>query len=1362
MAIRDIKWIQFELKNENKAEAFEKMCTHLFCRIYQISGRDIKQDFNQPGLEIFPVPIGEEVIGFQCKYCETSTKFYQESYNSVCKALELYPNLTKIILFTQLKLGNSLRANSAQRRIENLCKKRNCKVDFFCNMQFDLELSKCIDIYDFYFSNERISRMFLDLISLDERNFLLSSNYLDLKLTSNGEVKTMSVLINRFMESGIYLIEGKAGTGKTEILKKIFLKYEENYFECIGIKTSPKQKNDENSLCIKPIFIRLREISTNDLSSRINAIKMQYKITDDDCKFVYFFDGVDEINSTDFIASISVINALEKNKNTHAIFFSTRLDSTNYFVLLNEFKNVIKYSINMLNNLDKYDYINKHVSSEYSSQLIDIVDENEQMFNDIFSLSILCTNSKNVSNDLTVVELIEFDIKSIERINYNKIVSLNLPNPKFNCLQQIVKAICFEMAKESKLQISIKNIQDIVKAIYPNIDYTSMNKIVEVILMMFFDVKENYVTLDTYAMFKHKRYYEYFLYCYLKDNMYENPFLLRELEIFSQRELFISFLLTQEIKEAHKNEDLYKISFLGFIVSKLSKDYCSIYFNKWLNEKIVDPYNEITYYDKIFVDYLCLLNEEEIKNIIDNDELIFGAFINSHNNSMLLFSYLLKNNVDLSWIYTSCPIDFENNNEAYVYYYLYEYLVGKRSFTEIKEYFFNSLDSLPIISKEQYIANIKNNANYNLRIMMRYFVEYNMPKLIEILIDEEMNPERFDKFCYILLDDNISWIFSKIDDGINEPFINILNDKIKKFSDDCKYYCIFAVDYLINKEKKNSTNIESYIEKNNVNHLMTWKSNETVLTILANSLKSDIRFFHSDYHIVASVKEILFSYKKVEEKQCIRLLLDTLNGYSFEWSNFFTYDISIFISNMMGKLNFESTNIRYFIENVSKAKINKFAFVYNIFLVNKNIFIQAFDSDIIKSFYEESKNALCEYDTLSQQQIQYANMLSVYDKNLFYRNILKSINYNIFRPNFSKENLIAIREPMALYCMIEKGLLNKQEQEDFLKRNLLQLDVTKETLYRSFYPDMLKYLYNYIKPLFDYHFNYDVTPEIPLVLNSDFTLKKFDKEFLTAYDYKAYNVHSYDFWCDCIKYLIDNKSEDWIYELLDKNYYPSFWATSISNSAYLIIAALIKNNLANRKFFEYITIHMSSEGYFQLLLAFLYSNNYDIAKRLFQTIYNLVDVMVYYDRKHCESFDYEIMLNKQIMNIIYNSETSDYISTDFDEVLLYQKNPDIYIKKPGYSDEGEFEWKDYNQEWAKFYDNTAKLLSYHIYYKNHIIDEISILSVDGGKGYIPLLNSTTGEYKENEYRFVLLICEKNIVDHYIWHAQYNINKKNDN
>lgn len=1341
MSLRNVKWIDFERKNPNKTEAFEKMCTHIFCREYNISPQDIVQFFNQTGIEISPVLVNKKYIGFQSKFCENSTKFYKEALDSVKKAIKHYPNLNKIVLYSHLKLGES----KSRTNIIEYGEKNNCKIEICCNVQFDIYLSKYPDIYDYYFSDERIKKMFYEVVSLVEVDFLKSSSYLDLRLND----KPISTIIKNFLNRGTYLIDGKAGTGKTQILKKIYLLYVEEY--------NNRVCNDKvtSTECIKPIFIKLRELTTTDLISKINSIKMQYHLKDDSCKFAYFFDGVDEVSAKDFINCINSIKEVTSYLDTFSIFLTSRLDTMNYPLIETRLDKVQKYSIASLNDAEKEQFIKEKVDKDFYEKISNIIKLNSNLYNDIFSLSVLCNNFNFVNEDTTIVELIDKNIEYNINLSINRLLSLNLPEPKNKTIKEIMTNISYYMIVNSTLKISTNEISKILQKMFYRLDYNDINQIIESLFMMFFDVERN--DKESYAMFKHKRYYEYFVYLYLSENMYKNPFILRDLEIFSQRELFLSFTLTQEIKNAKLNNDICKGSFLGFIISRLNKDYCRPYFNKWLHEKLFEDYYDIDYYDDKYVDYLSILKEDELKLVINNDELIFNAFINSNNNSTLLYSYLMKNKIDLSYIYSEKSVDFGNYNEDHTHYYLYKYMVGEIEFDVIKRNFFNFIDEIPLISEKNYVLKVKNNGYYNSMMIVNHFINYDINKMIEIINAEEMTEDRFERLAYVLLDDNISWVFafSLNDENIQNLKKNI-SDKLCKIEKGKKYICLFAIYYLISKEKKENKDIEDFISKQNANHLMTWKNNEQLLSVLSVSLTKDIQYYHTEYRIVSKAKELVFFMEKKNEKEYVLKLIEIINDYSYNWSNFFTYDLSIFISTLFAKLNIESSNLKLFLNEVFPGRINKFAFIYNIFSKNINLFTKTFNIEIISKIFDESKNIIDEYNTLGQKQIMYSNMLSVFNRDLFYSNINKALNTCVFRPNYSKEYVISSLEPIALYMMIKNDLLTRDEQEEFLRQNLMQFDVSKQTLYRSNYQDKLKYLYKIINPSFEYRFDYDVSSQIPFEESINESLKAFDSCFINEPNIEEYKIDSFDFWYDCIHYLNECNNMKWIYGFLDRHYYPSFNADKTSRISHLIIGAMIKNNTYEKDIYDYIISKMSTDGYFKLVLAYIYAGNIDMAKEMLLTGYKLVNLMTFYNSKQFENMNLEIDFKKKITNVICNSKEDDYISTYGNEVLLYKKDNDIYIKRPDYDDESAY--YDFDRDWAKFYGHKAKCEVYSIFYKGHVINKITILSVDEGRAKMPILDEDTGEYNINEYNFTLILCKEEIVKQYVYYGRYNIEK----
>jgi hypothetical protein len=65
--LQKINWNSFKIKNENSSLVFEELCYHLFCRKYK-QAEGIRIDYNQKGIETYPIKKGEEFIGFQAKF----------------------------------------------------------------------------------------------------------------------------------------------------------------------------------------------------------------------------------------------------------------------------------------------------------------------------------------------------------------------------------------------------------------------------------------------------------------------------------------------------------------------------------------------------------------------------------------------------------------------------------------------------------------------------------------------------------------------------------------------------------------------------------------------------------------------------------------------------------------------------------------------------------------------------------------------------------------------------------------------------------------------------------------------------------------------------------------------------------------------------------------------------------------------------------------------------------------------------------------------------------------------------------------------------------------------------------------------
>ena len=1350
MSIRIVNWKNFEGKNPNYTEAFEKMCIQLFCREYKISSYDFSQDFNQAGLEIYPVNANGELIGIQCKYCENSDSFYDEAYDSLLTAFKYYQGLSKIIIYSQLKLTRKLsivgkiRKNDRRKKIEDLCQNNNCKVQFFTTTNFNESLSKNEDIYDYYFSNERVKDMGLDDISLDERLFLNSDSFVDLRL--NGE--KLSSRINDFYsikedDCNIFLIDGKAGSGKTEVLNKIYLLFETKY-----VKNLDDEKNQ-----IKPIMIRLREVENLDIQIYIDQKLKKYGLTyDGDTKFSYFFDGLDEIFTANLNGYMSYLIRLSKSNKTHSIIFTSRLDSINRSILLNTFPEIKKFKISDLTLEERNEYIEKQSLKEDVDLLKKIVSLNSVVYNEIFSLNILCRHSKKVSEKTTIADLIDLQVESIFAMNSTRIANLNLLNVKTNEIIQILKKVSLKMANDKVIYILYRDFQEIVIAHIKHNNYKMINDIIENIVMMFFDFKDNINTNESILMYKHKRFYEYFLSLYIRENMYENPFILRELGVFSQKSFFINFVVIEELKKARKEQSFYKNTYIKLLLSRIGISYLE-QSNSFVDDQYFNEYSDICFFDKHFVESMCMLSKNEIKDSIQDGNLFWSSFLKSNNNFYLLYKYYLTNRIDLIDVYNEEEINkfIESHNEKDVYFLLYNFMKGAITFSKIKNIVIDALATIENIFDADYIDNEVFGAVPFLREILNYLLIYQPQYLIEIIEDARVDDINFNKVVYILLFNENSWVFSTIDEcysNLKESLIKRC-DKIKDFKN---YICLYAANYLLHKKKNSDQFVLEYIKKKNIDHISTWKDDESLLSILSMSTIDETKYYHEEYKIVSKIKNILFFENDKKKIDVMHEVLRTLDSFTYSWSNFFRMNLSKFLGYFFCFNSFDSSSIKMFVENASN-RINKVVLCYEIYLNNVDLFKKTFNISIIEKIYNDVDLDDLDYSDVCQTLVMFSNMLGVFDKNKFYEKISLALNYCVFRPNDSKENLICQIEPLVLYICLKHDIITREEMSDLLKQNLLQYRFSKKALYKSNYPNYLKFLYNELNPEYEFSFGYNDEESEPQDEYPDSTKKSFDEEFLISKNTKIYDTGSFDFWCECVKHLELISDFSFAYEMLDESYFPSFINSSITAN-YHIIGAFFKYNADIINLFDYIDNSFGAYVFYQILIAYAITGNANAAREMLYSGFKLINCMTFIDEKHYKSQDIKVKLDRKIMFIVQNSDSNDYTDVDYYTAKLYDKDPNLCIVQLEESD-------PFSCEFTKFWGKTAFKYHFEIKYYNHVITDFYLLNVDGGKCFLPLINDIDCTYEYDSYRYALLYSDKSLVDDYLKQVKLNFERKKD-
>jgi len=108
-------WHNFHAKfNDNPQKYFEWFCYLLFCQEFKKTSGIFRYK-NQSGIETNPISKDDQVIGWQAKFYDTKLSDNKsELIEMISKSKRDYPNLTKIIVYTNQEWGQGKKDNDSK------------------------------------------------------------------------------------------------------------------------------------------------------------------------------------------------------------------------------------------------------------------------------------------------------------------------------------------------------------------------------------------------------------------------------------------------------------------------------------------------------------------------------------------------------------------------------------------------------------------------------------------------------------------------------------------------------------------------------------------------------------------------------------------------------------------------------------------------------------------------------------------------------------------------------------------------------------------------------------------------------------------------------------------------------------------------------------------------------------------------------------------------------------------------------------------------------------------------------------------------------------------------------------------------
>ena len=1343
-----IDWKLFEIKNSNPTKAFETMCRNIFLRQYKVSSHAFSANFNQAGLETEPILFDGKRYGFQCKYStsENGTTLYKEVYESLDKAVSIHKNLDTIVVYTNLdiqpnvteaEINSSIQSNRI--KIARLGQKNNIKIIWFLKENFESALNE-IDNYDLYrafFSSQDTNGLLNSAITYDERTFLTSSQFIDLPV--NGT--KFSSIQNEILSNQLSVVTGAAGTGKSELLKKLYLEAEAKY------KSSLKQVPAPNNVQI-PIFIRLRECINGNLETllrdRLNDFCIN--IANNQNPYMIFLDGVDEVSTIDFHNVISFI--LHHNVNSHNSFIlSSRLNTPNLTMILRDLEAKV-YTIDDLKAADVESYFNSLNSAEKSQKLMDITSTNPAFLDDIsdiFSAVLLSENITQIDDKTTKVDLIKLNAEQrIEK--HSKLLSINLPEPKVLSITSILASASEKMQRSGIISISRSELQDIIRIKFPNCSYLEVDNIIDVICELFFDVSPTQDLQVRYS-YKHKRYFEFYLYIAVKNAFYDNPSILRELRLLSNRDFILHIFLIQELKENTLNANLEKVLTLRFFEAYLSNDYLRGEVSPWFSdEKFLISSSESFSYSSELRRYLCTKQIEDFKDFLRIDPLHIRGFLTLDNYYSFVKEYHKANGVDiretLKEFYTISDDQLLKAKDKDVYSYLYcMCVIDNVPISSVYESISSIEDTVRDIDLDYYPTST-NHSDFVIaffELAVDYFYDW-VSKTIETL-----SINHLEVLCYILLRvKNLKHIIRNA--GQLSPLSQALCNRIAQNESESYETNTNVLYGILTGHIIQENSIQTRAQKSNTNHYETWRRNIELNSYTLMLLKESP--YHANYKLGISLRQIIHEYYSERKQDILPAIISEINKYNLVYENRFSYNNTCLVGEILSSLDFTDTEVRGFIVELKKYRsvINVFEVLYIVMSRNLSLFKAIANPSVISSEYAETSKEISYYDFNSDLGYQYATMISQFD--IFRADALfeNAVNNSIFRPMFRNDDMYTYHLPKSLLIAYDNCWLADEELEFTIRCTNSMLKLAKETLDSGGYEAFFKYVVEkccpYLKDILDDLSSVD--PENPDQLigwesgNATIIVKDLTPDNLSQYyncQVDGINYSSRPVWEELIKFeYSQNKQLSLLYETLGNNYYPHNRFSKINKCFPIITAILLSNMQTRTQAVDFIMKHAGRMGLVNIIEAFAFTGEDTLGKQCFYWLLKLCEAMIYPSSKYREDTT-SVDQNSRLIRKVCNSKPKDWNTDDENCVMTYIPDHKVTIKWDSYE-----EYEPFREEWATNHpDSDARSVNYYLFYGETLIKKFELVYVDGYRALLPMPNYETKHISRTDYQFSRLV-----------------------
>ena len=226
-------WEIFRAKfNENPQRNFEWFCYLLFCKEFN-RPYGIFRYKNQSAIETNPIELGDEVIGWQAKFYDSSLSNHKKDLlSSIEKSKRDYPKITELLFYTNQEWGQN-RGEKPQGliEIEEKAQELNIVLDWRTASYFESEF---VAVQNEIFSKHFFTSEKSIFALLEEQQNHTQNILQEIQTNFSFNNKSFEIDRNNLLEKlknksqQIVILSGVGGVGKTVLIKKLFEQLKDN------------------------------------------------------------------------------------------------------------------------------------------------------------------------------------------------------------------------------------------------------------------------------------------------------------------------------------------------------------------------------------------------------------------------------------------------------------------------------------------------------------------------------------------------------------------------------------------------------------------------------------------------------------------------------------------------------------------------------------------------------------------------------------------------------------------------------------------------------------------------------------------------------------------------------------------------------------------------------------------------------------------------------------------------------------------------------------------------------------------------------------------------------------------------------